>query len=424
MHELTLHPPSRPGHPKRICISNCDKDGSIVSARIASAIGAISSTRPMRICPDRYTDETYVKEIAGSLAEYYGLATGSRLLDLETVVLSSVHRAALYVAEALHAVLLPLQILSFARGHEEARQTSALSIVGADYGVDALWQWNKVSDISHFPDAYIDILKRARSVVLLRSTDTGEDCPVLGRIGERMFVNSTLPKLNPSLWTSLKGSLVDRESSFKHLRQWEWGLPDAAVAAARAIWKRIGKPADQFHVIEAGTVELFRRIPYLWEEYLKVNSVKIRGVTLNAYWIAHPGYERFAGLIPIHFYRFSELQDLFEEFLEKYGPTENEEGRLCAFLNDVGSEWDCTEVQKMIQGKGLQDVFWFSRGFDCPDAECRNAFGELIPKPFEKVGEWMTSAPYRSYAWKPLDLQLLLKIMNEEDVQPTGADGV
>jgi hypothetical protein len=72
-------------------------------------------------------------------------------------------------------------------------------------------------------------------------------------------------------------------------------------------------------------------------------------------------------------------------------------------------------VQKGIQGKGLQDVFWFSRGFDCPDAECRNAFGELIPKPFEKVGEWMTSAPYRSHAWRPLDVELVLRIMHGEN---------
>ena len=208
---------------------------------------------------------------------------------------------------------------------------------------------------------------------------------------------------------------MDRDSSFKHLRQWEWGLPDAVVAAARAIWKRIGKPAEQFHVIEAGTVELFRRIPCLWEEYLTVNSVEIRGVTLNAYWVTHPGYERFASLIPIHFYRFSGLQGVVEEYLEKYGSTDKEEGRMCAFLNDVGSECDCADVQKMIQGKGLQDIFWFSQGFDCPDAECRNVFGELIPKPFEKVGEWMTSAPYGSHAWRPLDVQSVMRIMHGEN---------
>lgn len=420
MHELTIYPPSAPGRPKRLCVSNCDKEGSIVSARIASAIGAVSSTRPIAISTDRYTDETYFRDIAGSLAEHYRLVTDSSLLDRQTVVLSSVHRAALYVAESLHAILLPLQVLSFARNYEEAVKTPLLSIVGCDYGVDSLWQWNKVSDVSHFPDAYIDILKRANSVVVLRSTDTGDDCPVLGRIG-RVFVNSTLPRLNPTLWSSLEKRLVDRECSFTHLRQWEWGLPDATVDAARALWHHLGKQADQFHVIELGTVELYRRIPVLWEEYLKTNSVRIRGVTLNAYWTAHPYYERYAGLIPIHFYRFSMLRDVAARFLEAYGTTDNEEGRMCAFLNNVGSGQDCNEAQKLISDKGLQDAFWFSTGFDCPDAECKDIYGKLIPKPFEKVAEWMPSAPYRSRKWHPMDIQSVLRIMNKQDTQPAGA---
>ncbi len=414
MHDLTLHPPSKQGSPKRICISNCDKDGSIVSARIASAIGAVSSTRPMNLHVDRYSDETFFRDMASSLSEYYRLASDSPLVDQRTVVLSSVHRAALYVAESLHAILLPLQLLSFARSHEEAMRTPLLSIVGSDYGVDGLWQWNKVSDISHFPDAYISMLEGATSVVLLRSTDTGDDCPVLGQIGERLFVNSTMPRLNPNLYATLKGSLVNRAFSFNHLRQWEWGLPDAAVAAAKALWRQLGKPADQFYVIEAGTVDLFKKIPFLWEKYLKVNSVGIRGVTLNAYWIAHPYYERYAGLIPIHFYKFSMLRDVAEKFLDKYGASNNENGRMCAFLNDVGGEHDVAEARDLIHAKGLEADFWFSQGFDCPDAECRNAYGELIPKPFEKVAEWIISAPYRSHEWKPLGMESVLKIMHEQ----------
>jgi len=56
MHELTIHPPRNPGSPTRLCIGNCDKDGSIVSARLASSLGAVSCTRPLKIRIDRYTE--------------------------------------------------------------------------------------------------------------------------------------------------------------------------------------------------------------------------------------------------------------------------------------------------------------------------------------------------------------------------------
>ena len=418
MHDLTLHPPVRRGRPERICISNCDKDGSIVSARLASAIGAVSSTRPLRIDPDRYTDATYFDDIASSLAGYYRLATDDGLLDRDTVVLSSVHIAALYVAEALHAVLLPLQALSFASDLDEARTSPLLSVVGADHDVDLLWQWNKVSDISHFPEAYVGALTKATSVVVVRSTDTGDDCPILGRAGH-VYVNASLPLLNARLWESLRAVLVDGESSFDHVRQWEWGLPDATVAAAKALWKRLGKPADRFHLIEAGTVELYERIPVLWQAYLQANSVAVRGVTINAYWTAHPYYERFAGLIPVHFYRFSAVEEVAARLLDAHGSADAEEGRLCAFVNDVGGWSDCRDVQRVIASKGLQDAFWFSRGFDCPDAECTDVYGGPVPRPFEKVAEWLTTAPYRSHTWRPLDVGSVVRLMNETDAPGT-----
>ncbi|MFW6100571.1 MAG: hypothetical protein ACOC90_04235, partial [Bacteroidota bacterium] len=121
MHELKIHPTSVPGGPIHLNISNCDKDGAIVAARLASAMGGICSARNLEITPDRYTDPNFLDDIANTLTAYYGLASRSPLLDPRTIVLSSVHPAALYIAETLHAPLLPMQVLSFAQNIKQAR---------------------------------------------------------------------------------------------------------------------------------------------------------------------------------------------------------------------------------------------------------------------------------------------------------------
>lgn len=413
MHELTLFPPTGSGFCPRVCISNCDKDGSIVSARLASAIDAVSSTRPLKIRINRYTDSTYFIDIANFLARYYRIAYGSRLLSLQTVVLSSVHRAALYIAETLHAPVLPLQLISFSKNIEQACSSPLLSIVGADYGVSDLWQWNKVSDESHIPEEYLSLLKKAENLVVVRSIDTGDDCPIEGRIGN-VYVNRTLRRLNPRLWDAISNKLTDKGINYENLRQWEWGLPDITVSVIESVWRRLGKDANHFYVIENGTVELYKMIPVLWEEYLNSNGVQIRGITLNGYWVAHPYYERYAGLVPIHYYKFSMLRETARVYLEKYVTSNIQPGQLCAFTTGAGGHSDPEDVKQFISSYGLQDVFWFSKGFDCPDAECVDVYGQTILKPYEKIMEWISTAPYHLHNWQPLDITSICEIIKRK----------
>src|SRR3989339_60296 len=418
MHELTIYPSTSSGGVVRLCIANCDKDGSILSARLASAVGGVSSTRPMDIRPDRYTDRTYFSDIANTLAGYYRIAHGSILLDMQTVVLSSVHRAGLYIAEALHAPLLPMQLISFSKNIEQAQTSQMLSIVGADYGVNDLWQWNKVVDPSQFPESYVDILRGAKHVILVRSNDSDEDCPIEGKIGN-VYVTRSLRTLNPHLWDTFSDRLEGEGKDYSNLRHWEWGLPDATVTAAMSLWKSLGKDGDHFHVIESTTVDLIRKISRLWEEYLIRNAAQIRGVTLNAYWTAHPYYERYAGLVPVHYYKFSMLEDIARAYLEKYGKREASPESICCFTNTAGSELDSADVRSLLTDMGLQHDCWFSMGFDCPGAKCVDIHGDEIPKPFEMISEWIKSAPYRSNDWKPLEITTIMALMNNNTAQHT-----
>lgn len=95
MHDLILNRLKIPNSVHLICIDNCDKDGAIVSTRIASALGGISYNPAIHKHPDRFTDKNYFKDILSQLIGYYDLVKDSKLIDKKTLVLSSVHRVAL-----------------------------------------------------------------------------------------------------------------------------------------------------------------------------------------------------------------------------------------------------------------------------------------------------------------------------------------
>ena len=159
MYDLTFHPHKLTNGPIRLCMANCDKMGSLVSARLASAMNGTSSTRPMHIEIDQYFDQDYFADMGNKLAGYYELAMGSNLLDPKTVVLASAHPAALYVGEVLHAPILPMQLLSFSNDLAHAQASSLISIVGSDYGVQEFWINGHLearrTDLN-FVDAYTD----------------------------------------------------------------------------------------------------------------------------------------------------------------------------------------------------------------------------------------------------------------------------
>ena len=386
---------------------DCDKDGVIVAARIASCVGAVSPNRPVRIRVDRPTDERIVEDIAAALAGSYGLAAGSPLLDRRTLVLSSVHPAALYVAEVLHAPLLPLQWLSFSETLEQAAAPMR-SIVGTDHDYDGLWSWHKPREASDLPAAYLQAMARAERLVVVRSTDSDEDAPVVGRWGHA-HVNRTLERLRPARWNALRDMLVPADPAVQ-LRQWEWCLPDDTVAAARAVWRQLGRDDRSVHVVEASTTGLYRSIPRLWEAYLRWNRVAVRGVSINGYWTAHPAYERAAGLVPVHYYRFSAIADVARACLVAHADREATPERVCVFCNTVGHEGDPVEIQALLYELGLEERAWFSVGPDCSDAACFDVFGERVPRPFEAVGGWLMRAPYLLHGWRPLDLGSVLQL--------------
>ena len=412
MHDLVINKNNEKEKFFHIHIKNCDKDGAIVSARLASLLNAVSSLRPLKINPDRYTDHNYFNDIGNKLAKYYSLVKKNKLFSTETIVLSSVHRAALYIAEVLHAPILPMQIISFSRSIKEAQQTSLFSIVGTDYDYKGLWQWNKITHISHFPTEYVKLINRAKHLIIVRSIDEGKDCPIEGKIKD-LFINCSIKKLNPLLWKEIKDLIVEKEKDYGWVRQWEWGLPDNSIKAVKDLWKSLKKDITNLHIIEANSIDLYKFIPFIWEKYLNENKVSIRGITLNSYWTAHPYYERYAGLIPIHFYKFSYLQKIAVSYIRKFCLKERSPETLCAFINNIGDINDINNVKLLLNKIGVEKESWVSNGIDSPDAIAKDIYNNEIPKPFEKISEWIKKAPYKDKIWKALNIKKLLNFFND-----------
>lgn len=222
------------------------------------------------------------------------------------------------------------------------------------------------------------MLDRAEHVVIVRSISTSEDAPIEGRAGS-VYVNAALRRIRPERFDAIAPELAEAPGADSSLRQWEWG--------------------------EA----LYRAVPELWRRYLCWNGVPPTGLALNGYWIAHPPYERAAGLIPFPFYAFSVVEPLVAaELSESQIVSDRSEGRFCAFLTTAGSDRNGLEVRTLLEQSGHSEDFWFTLGYDAPDAVCVDVFGEPAARPYEKVGQWLADAPFRGVEWKPLDLDVVL----------------
>lgn len=117
-------------------------------------------------------------------------------------------------------------------------------------------------------------------------------------------------------------------------------MPDVSIEAVKTLWTSLGKDPHKMYLIENDTITLYKLIPKIWEWYLEKNKVNINGVTLNTYWISHPAYERSAGLIPVHFYKFSTIKETATFYIKKYYKGPKFFRNLCVFMTDAGSPND------------------------------------------------------------------------------------
>jgi hypothetical protein len=408
----------------KVIPSNCDKDGSMVAQRFVSAYSqpAVAYTRKIDLEYVSLLGQNPIQIIAHKVYELYG-TTKSSLLDSNTVVIGSPHSVTLYIAETLHAPLLPAGFIAFAKDWDEAAKitkygTIGLVLVGGDYDFTGLWLWIKICDEDKIPKAYEEYLKNAKECVIVRATDGHSGTEIVG-LYKNMYITAATPK--GFLDQAYKDGMIPIKSKdVEHLRQWEWGLPDATITAFCNYWvNKLGRSADNFHIIESDVLGLYKAIPRIWENYLNYNKKPIRGFTLNGYWIAHPSYERAAGLIPFHFYRF-EADDfkIISDYIKNriinikdrhlLDFTKISPSTFPVFVNNIGGEDDVERVRAMIEKLGLSDQCWFSNGLDCFGCVCRDVFGCEIPLPTDIISNWMKeekNIPYFGTEFNPLPIK-------------------
>ena len=394
-----------------ISINNCDKDGTIVAKRLSSCINCVAPTRSLKIEVDRETDNTYLKDMGNKVVRYYDMAKGGQLLNFKTIVISSVHRAALYFAEVLHAPILPAQFISFASSWYSALRRGSFSIAGADYDSPFIWQWNKIDSVESFPSSYIELINDCDDLFIIRSKEDDSENKIIGKF-KNLFINSSLTKLqiHDKYWQEIKYSL-EKINTNSFIGDWEWSLPDATIQAIYKLWHSFGKNPRKIHIIEASVINLYKIIPIIWEKYLSNNSIPVNGFTLNSYWTAHPYYERYTGLLPFHFYNFSTIVDQIKFFFDKYmtnlkPSTKN----IVVFANTIGSEREIENISSFLRKYELNDMAWFSNGIDSSDAVCKDIFGNVIPQPYIMVAKWIADSPYKGRDFNPLIINDFMKV--------------
>ena len=290
-------------------LENCDKDGSLVAKRLASVNRGVSDTRRLGIKIDRQVDGAYLNDMAARVVGPYEVH-GQGILDSPTLVLGSVHRPTLYVAECLHAPVLPLQFIGFAQA-------------GSDGGANEIWLWNKIVDRAHLPPCYLRLIKHARQLVVVRSTYLNEG--VLRRY-RHLYVHSSL---RCGLLEEIGGEVDEVDDATVGARQWERGLPDAAILMLKSLWREAGKADEDLLIVEERASALYDLAARLWERYLLANNVVPRGISFNAYWVAHLYFERALGLIPVNYYSFKMHKKLVLELVGRHRLEPICDVRLC-----------------------------------------------------------------------------------------------
>ena len=401
--------PDLPGAIPYFRASNCDKDGAAVAARAASALGGVADTRALALDPSaRFADAAYLGDVAAATAALFAALPAPLLNASGPLVVASVHRAALWAAEALHAPLLPAQALAFALTLEQACAAagngSAYVLLGADYGFDGGWLWLKPRTPAGVPAAHRAALARAASLLLLRATDEDEylggfDCGGGGVLAihpslKAFAAQPGYPRA-AALWQRIQaagGPAPLPEAAA--LRQWEWGLPDGTIAAYRAAWAALGRPAAAVAVVEGGVVDGYLAVPRLWRAYLAKNGVAPRGITLESYWVAQPALARRDGVLPFPSYALykpewhpiaSAAQAALAAIAAGAAGAAGAATHTRAFVNGVGSDTDRAGARALLAaalGPAAAAAAECVFGLDCPPAPaaaCGNASAPAPP---------------------------------------------
>jgi hypothetical protein len=426
-----------------------DKDGAIVAARLASALGglgepAVSDARDAVLAPTRFADAAYADEVAALVTdELYGRLArqgDNPLLDGDTLVFTSVHRFGLYVAEALHAPVLPLQVLSFAQRWDqvEAAATRAEVIVGQDFDEGDLWLWSKLAagapgtDASRLPDAYARALERATRVVIVQPDDNWTRCTPAAcadaiehrytRGGAHAFVHTSISRsgednVGTRLYAEARdaGLLIEASAEeVANLKQWEWGVPDTAVANVRAAWAALGRPPSDLVVLRGGVVDLFAATPRLWAAYLDKNQRPARGIHVASYWFAAPQLERAGAILPFPAYTWwtpdwHPLDDDARATLTTtcQGPCDPAfAAQSRAFINTIGSADDPAAVQRLFHDYALSSGGWLGLGLNALGAgPWRAPGGAEVDPPWTWIGAALldpAQAPWWGASWQAL----------------------
>ncbi|TKG94224.1 hypothetical protein EYV94_13140 [Puteibacter caeruleilacunae] len=298
---------------------------SIQKAAAALEAG-ISHSWSLPLGPVQSTPQFLEQSIKKTI-DFYDANLGENT-TYETVVISSGIPSAVYLANTMHATLLPLHYLVGAGTVKEVetildysnkRGYSSYATLGHDFSISETIgvAWVKLLDI---PQEYIDFINRhkVKNIVFL-----GFSGSAAGEVQARKVMDER-GKYDPeSLYimhfagdmaeTYLRKTIRDfdqvKKAAMTSVADWESGIiPEQSANFSRSLKEHTS--VENINLLTSNSdIALWDLGAYLMLAYMDKNKNSygsedvIKGITLNPYLIAHPFYETRMGYIPFLYWQ-------------------------------------------------------------------------------------------------------------------------
>ena len=166
------------------------------------------------------------------------------------------------------------------------------------------------------------------------------------------------------------------------LKQWGFGSPDVTIAAFKQYIGQLNKVLTnqsdanlkKLFVLEGSTIDLYKLIPQLYIQHFKNNDIKIKGISLNQYYTAHPYFEKINGIVPFVYYNFRVLRSYFQNVMNKQSISIDHDRKDDNIKDDNKDEDENENKNALKVNMNENNVFAFANIIECPKQANGNCF--------------------------------------------------
>lgn len=363
-----------------------------VQKAIASLNAGIAHSWAIPLEPVQSTPAFLEKSINKTIGLYNKMIGSDQ--PIETVVISTGIPSAAYLANVMHAPVLPLHFLTGAGTVKEIESIlnysgshgySCYATLGHDYSIsDSVGvAWIKLLDI---PDEYLKFIQRhqVKNVIMLGYSGSSG-----GEIQARKVVDNKPKYAAGSIYLMyFAGNDAERylkqvirdfdevpKDNLVKIADWESGIiPEQVDHFSRTIKDKTS--VNNIHLLTSeDDVALWKLGTWLMAAYMKKNQDKYegsalpQGISFNPYLIGHPFFESRMGYLPLLYWQGNNPQNVvdgFREAVSHYFPTVDLKSLTC-WINssrNFGGAVKAEELIRTLKTNGFSNLIVNNFEFD------------------------------------------------------------